>query len=95
MIIVHSAGISISTSLATPVSSRLMIIFIHIKILLNPDPDDNDNDFRTEEAVKQTAAVLSQLVALTGGRKVNIVIIVAIVAIVIIVVIKTYDHIRS
>ena len=70
-----------------------MIISIHIKILLNPDPDDND--FRTEEAVKQTAAVLSQLVALTGGRKVNIVIIVAIVAIVIIVVIKTYDHIRS
>ena len=34
--------------------------------------------FRTEEAVQQTAAVLSQLVALTGGRKVDIMIIIII-----------------
>ena len=34
--------------------------------------------FRTEEAVQQTAAVLSQLVALTGGRKVDIMIMIII-----------------
>ena len=47
----------------------------------------DDNAFRTEEAVHQTAAVLSQLVALTGGRKVNIIIVIVVIVNVIILII--------